>query len=125
MFAATRIGHRESMETDELTRTRIAKNQVTFREANERIERAAGTIGLDGVIPFICECADAGCTQIVPIALDAYTDIRRSPRRFLNAPGHEALAVGSGAAVVVAHEDGYVVVDKIGIAGEIAEEAAG
>jgi hypothetical protein len=48
--------------------------------------------------------------------------VRRHPRRFFNAPGHEALSVESGAAVVVERKDHYVLVDKIDLAGEIAAE---
>jgi len=113
------------METGALTQTRIAENQATFREANERIESTADAIHLDVDIPFICECAEETCTQLVPLSLEAYEEIRAHPRRFFNAPGHEELSVENGAGVVVARKEGYVLVDKVGIAGEVAAERHG
>jgi hypothetical protein len=110
------------MKTDTLTQARIAENQATFREANEQIESTADAIHLDVDVPFICECAEPTCTQIVPLSLEVYEEIRSHPRRFFNVPGHQDVSVRNGAGVVVAREEGYVLVDKVGIAGELAEE---
>jgi hypothetical protein len=41
------------MQTD-IAQERIALNQSTFREANERIEGAADKMALVGPVPFIC-----------------------------------------------------------------------
>lgn len=112
----------EPMGAEPLSRERIALNQSTFRHENERIEATAETMALLGRVPFICECADAECAEIVRLTLDEYEAVREHPRRFFNFPGHEALAVRSGAAVVVANQGDYVLVDKIGIAGDIADE---
>jgi hypothetical protein len=105
---------------DELTLERLARNQATFRGANERIVAAAGEIGAGAqAVPFICECADPGCTQVLPIDLAEYVAVRRHPRRFLHAQGHED---GLGEPLEV--HRGYVVVEKTGLAGDIAEELA-
>jgi hypothetical protein len=105
---------------DELTLERLARNQVTFREANQRIVAAAGEIGVrTQSVPFICECADPACTQVLPIDLADYEAVRRNPRRFLHANGHDD---GLGEAVEL-HED-YVVVEKRGLAGEIVDRLA-
>jgi hypothetical protein len=98
---------------------RIALNQATFREANERINAAAGVYAVDIPVPFICECADPTCAEIVRLALSEYEEIRADSRHFLNVPGHQARA--QGAAVVVAERQGYVIAEKKGHAGEIAE----
>jgi hypothetical protein len=110
------------METDELTQVRIALNQSTFRDANERIDQAAEAMALDGAVPFICECPDRACVEIVQLRLEIYEAVREHPRRFFNAPGHEQTSLDAGAAVVVETLPDYVVLDKIGEAGEIAEE---
>jgi hypothetical protein len=110
------------MAPEDLTQVRIGENQSTFREANEKIERAAERFGLDDRIPFICECADRSCTAIVRLDPGTYEVIRRDPRRFFNVRGHEALSVENGAGVVVDERDDYTVVEKIGIAGEVAAE---
>ena len=105
-----------------LSDERIALNQSTFRRANEKIELAADKVQLIGPVPFICECADRTCTEIVRLSLDEYESVRDNPRVFFNAPGHEILAVSAGAAQVRARHDNYVVVEKTGLAGQIAEQ---
>ena len=104
---------------DRLMEERIARNDATFRDANERISAAAGVYGADMPVPFICECADPTCSAIVRLELDQYEEIRADSRHFLNIPGHQASA--QGAAVVVAERDGYVIVEKVGHAGTVAE----
>jgi hypothetical protein len=102
------------------TEERIARNDAAFRDANERIEQAAAEIGVaNGPLPFICECADRECTEIVLLELDEYAAIRANPRWFLAVPGHERRA--GGAAKIVESHDGYDVVEKVGHAGEVAE----
>jgi hypothetical protein len=78
-------------------------------------------MGLEGPVPFICECAEETCMAIVRLTMSAYEDVRQRPRRFFNAPGHEALSVNAGAATVVERLPTHVIVDKIGQAGEVAE----
>jgi hypothetical protein len=108
--------------TDVMTQQRVAENEVIFRDANERIDAAGEKLAIRGPVPFICECGDRTCTQIVRLMPDAYANIREDPRRFFTVPGHESIAVDTNAGVVVARENGYVIVEKIGAAAEIAEE---
>jgi hypothetical protein len=108
------------VSADDLTQIRIAENQSRFRTANESIEAAAEDFGFKGAVPFICECPDRECTEIVSLDAPVYEEIRRHPRRFFNAPGHEALSLENGAGVLVEERDGYVLVDKVGAAGEVA-----
>src|SRR4051812_33429331 len=98
---------------------RVAKNDATFRSANEKIERRAHEIAVE-VVPFICECADPGCMEIVRLTLDEYEEIRAVPTHFLNAPGHEAAAGPHGR--VFAERAGYVIVEKLGEAARIVRE---
>ena len=100
---------------DELSEERIARNNATFRDANEHIGAAAGAYGIDSPIPFICECADAQCSAIVRLTLVQYEEVRADSRHFLNIPGHQ------DAAEVVAERDGYVIVEKVGRAGDIVD----
>jgi len=103
---------------DGLTDERMARNNTTFRDANEHISAAAGVYGIDSPVPFICECADARCSEIVRLTLEEYEEIRAHSRHLFHVPGHENAA---GAAQVVARRDGYVIVEKLGRAGEIVE----
>jgi hypothetical protein len=98
---------------------RVAQNDATFREANERIERVAEDAGVE-LVPFICECADERCTDLVTLSLDQYEHVRRDSKLFLNVPGHEASAMGW--AEVVERHEGFVVVAKVGEAAELAED---
>src|SRR4051812_18188624 len=115
--------HGTDQSTAGLSAERIGRNDAIFRNANEGISEVAEAEQIDGPLPFICECADPACREIVLIAAEEYTAIRNDPRWFLNVPGHEAAAQGWGQ--VVQRHDGYVVVEKIGPAGEVAEQLDG
>jgi hypothetical protein len=104
---------------DRLIEERIAKNNAIFREANEQISAAAGVYQVDMPIPFLCECPAPTCREIVRLELEEYEAIRADSRRFLNVPGHHDAA--QEAAVVVEERDGYVIIEKVGRAGEIVE----
>jgi hypothetical protein len=104
---------------DRLVEERIARNDAAFRRANERISAAAETYGVDIPVPFVCECADPECSEVVRLKLEAYEEIRTDSRRFFHVPGHRDAEGTAG--VVVAERDGYVIVEKTGHAAEIAE----
>ncbi|MDX6447815.1 MAG: hypothetical protein QOD08_278 [Gaiellaceae bacterium] len=99
---------------------RVARNDATFREANEHIAERADAYGVDGLIPFICECAEETCTEIVRLTPDEYAHVRSDGAHFLNEHGHVASA-GPHAHVVEEHER-YTIVEKVGRAGEIVRE---
>jgi hypothetical protein len=104
------------------TEERKARNDAIFREANEQIRAAVDAHGPPmEQLPFICECADESCTDIIRVPLEKYRAVREHPRQFLVAPGHEE---DDGAVAVVEREPGYVVVEKTGRAGEVAEQLA-
>ncbi len=106
-------------QPDRLTEERVARNDARFRRANEQIEEAAYELDQDGLLPFLCECADLACTQVVELSLGEYEAVRADSRHFLNAPGHEVAGRGTGA--VVQRNDRFVVYEKRGHAGEVAE----
>jgi hypothetical protein len=97
---------------------RVAENQARFREANEDINAIARQADLPR-IPFVCECANPRCVEILRLSRAEYEAIRADGRRFLNAPDHDAAALGW--AVVVERRPDFVVVEKIGEAGQISE----
>jgi hypothetical protein len=67
---------------------RRAKNEALFRDVNERIAESADSLEVDK-IEFVCECADPGCTERVPVTLAEYERVRAKPTTFLLAPGHD------------------------------------
>ena len=95
---------------------RVAKNEVLFREVNERIRELAPD---DGPTEFLCECGDAGCVESVSLSTGQYEEVRRDPARFFIRPGHEVPDIED----VVEEADGFLVVAKRqGTPAEIAEE---
>jgi hypothetical protein len=101
---------------------RIGRNDSIFRDANEAIAEVAEDGRSDGPVPFICECAEPTCKELVLLTLDEYRQVRSDPRWFVNAVGHDVAARGWGE--VIAKTDGHVVVQKTGRAGEVAAEMA-
>lgn len=98
---------------------RLARNEVLFRSVNERIEQIATSSGIDDhVFEFFCECSNAGCTLLLPMTVSAYEEVRRDPRHFVVAPGHELPEIET----VVERRRDYQVVRKHGeAAGYVAE----
>jgi hypothetical protein len=96
---------------------RAARNEVLFREANEKLESKRQELDIGGPTPFLCECGDPDCTELIRLSLEEYEHVRSSANRFLIATGHYALN-----AVTTEEHPGYVIVEKYGIAGRIAEE---
>jgi hypothetical protein len=103
-----------------LSEERIARNDAIFRDANDQIERAAHEHDVHEGVPFLCECADERCTEIVRLSLAEYEKVRADPTHFVNAPGHHLPF--ADAVRVIAQRDGYNVVEKLGRAAEVAEE---
>lgn len=99
---------------------RVGLNDATFRQANESISDAAEAQGMMNEIPFLCECAEERCTEIVRLSHDEYEHIRRNGTDFLNAIGHEVAAGPYGEVIERNHR--YVVVRKKGQAAEIVED---
>jgi hypothetical protein len=99
------------MFVSEHTIARIQRNNRVFRGANEQIKAAAETYEHDlQQIPFLCECPVEDCVEVVRLTEDDYRAVRANSRYFFTAPGHEQAERPVGR--VVAHRDGYVVVEK-------------
>ena len=99
---------------------RAARNEALFREVNENIARLEERYGDSVQAVFICECSSALCTEHVSMDEAAYRRVREHPRQFLVLPGHVDEAFES----VVETHPGYLIVEKTGVAGEIAEQAS-
>lgn len=94
---------------------RAARNEALFRRVNERLEEineAFGPITEHG--EFVCECADAACSEQIQLTLVAYEAVRRVPTQFIVKPRHE---LPDDERIIEEHPD-YLVVQKIGHAGE-------
>lgn len=108
----------------DVTADRAARNQSAFREANEQLEARAEAIGVtQSGLPFICECPDPACTSVTLLSVADYEHIRSRGSWFLTVPGHETCVLdGVRIARVVARNDAYSLMEKVGGAAETAEE---
>jgi hypothetical protein len=73
-----------------------AENEAAFREVNERIEMAA--IELDPPlerVPFLCECDDVSCREIIPLTLEEYERVRSDGAVLSSCPGIRTAARSS------------------------------
>jgi hypothetical protein len=96
---------------------RAAQNEVLFREANEKLENKRQELEIDGRTPFLCECGDPACTELIRLSLEEYEHVRSQPNWFLVANAHAGAENG-----VKEQYEGHVIVKKVGVAAEIAEE---
>jgi hypothetical protein len=92
---------------------------VLFRTVNEAIEQQAIKFGGLDDYEFICECSSTGCLDRIKLTLRQYEGVRQAGTRFFVAPGHQNIEVE----LVVASEPLFLVVEKDGAAGVIAELA--
>ena len=99
-----------------LSEERAARNESLFREVNEQVEEL--TAPGSGVGMFVCECSDTDCMERVRVPIEVYETVRQHGRRFLVRPGHEG-----GFERVVEEADGYVIVEKEGDAGRLADRS--
>lgn len=66
---------------------RLARNEVLFREVNERIEEVASAD--NGMFEFLCECGVAECTEVVRMTVAEYEAVRADSATFALVRGHE------------------------------------
>jgi hypothetical protein len=97
---------------------RAARNEALFREVNENIARLEERHGQTEEPVYICECANAGCTDQIAVDLQTYTRVRQEPRFFFVRPGHEDPQLER----VVERHSRYLIVEKTGAAGQVAEQ---
>jgi len=102
-------------ESDHLSSERAARNEALFRRVNERVEELNEAFEpiLDEA-EFFCECADMDCMEKIRMTLPEYEALRDVSTQFVVRRGH---LVPDEERVVV-ERAGYVVVEKLGLAGE-------
>jgi hypothetical protein len=96
---------------------KAARNQVVFREVNERIAELTGLFNETGVNLFICECSDPACTESLEVSAGEYEAVRADGARFLVLSGHQIPELER----VVDGNGRFLVVETIGQAAEIAQ----
>jgi hypothetical protein len=105
---------------DDRRKERIAKNEVSFRQINERLSQGLQQVPNNpALLEFICECGNQTCDQHVQLSLSEYEQVRRDSRRFAVLPGH----IIPDAERLVASNDRFDVVEKLGVAADLADAA--
>jgi hypothetical protein len=84
----------------------LERSEERFRKANERLKSRLGELALFDRVPFVCECADGECLDVVEVTMAEYESVRARARAYLVAPGHDSRLDGA----VVERTDRYVVV---------------
>jgi hypothetical protein len=89
---------------------RIGRNEVLFRDVNERLrELGEGFSLVSEESEFVCECGNSSCAERVRMTLAAYEEVRSDPKRFFVVKGHEMLDYER----IVDDRENYLVVEKL------------
>ena len=94
---------------------RVGANQDLFRQVNRKV----ASFG-NGHVPYlelVCECSATDCHEHVQLTSEEFEAVRDNPRYFAVHPGH----VDGRFEHVVASNERFVLVEKVGEAGEVAE----
>lgn len=94
-----------------------ARNQVVFREVNQRIAELSALRNDLGFNLLICECSDPACAVALEVTYAEYEAVRADPRRFVVLAGHEIPTIER----IVDGNARFLVVEKVGAAAEVAE----
>ncbi|SRR6266567_7042349 len=101
----------------DLRRTRAAKNQSIFRAVNQRIEEISEGFDLAAeMLDFVRECMHESCHERLKLTRGEYEAVRRVPTHLALKPGHEIAGRGD----IVESNDRFIVVAKLGVAGQTA-----
>ena len=102
---------------------RSAKNESIFRAVNEQIRTISEgfSVADEGdPVSFVCECSKPDCVAAVWATLGEYLAVRARPDQFLILAEH----LDPDQERIVTRTDRFAVVEKLGLAGELAEEDA-
>ena len=89
---------------DDVTRKRLEHNEAVFRAINNQIDDGANGRARE----YVCECADATCTETIRLSHEEYATVRADAKRYVLIPTHEV----EGLEDVVRREPDHLVVEK-------------
>jgi hypothetical protein len=95
-----------------------ARNEATFRLANEGLEQKAAELGFgEAPTPYLCECEDPACTRVIELRREQYEAVRVDPKRFVMVSGHQEADDR-----VIEEQADFTVIEKDGEEGELVAE---
>ena len=96
----------------------LGANEALVRDVNETVAEVAEMRGPEESVEVLCECADTFCAESITLTCVEYEGVRAVSDHFLVKPGHVLPDIER---VVERHAD-YWIIEKLGEAGELAEE---
>jgi hypothetical protein len=98
---------------------RRAKNEAAFRDANEGLVAKAAELGLsDERTPYLCECEDETCIEIIRLTRAEYEEVRADPKSFVVETGHHQPTYDN----VIRENAEFTIIQKTGEEGELVAE---
>ena len=83
------------------------RNQLLFREVNQRIREVSDGWGRDGVVEFLCECGHEECVATFALTEAQFDGLLGNEDRFVLASEHRSEANGHR---ILAEYDDFLVV---------------
>jgi hypothetical protein len=106
---------------DDASKRKLAANEALAREVNERVgEVGAAWFADEEAIEFVCECSRTTCDGRIHLRRSELEQVRSSPVRFAIIRAHVVEEIEC----VVGEAGDAVVVEKLGVGREVAEENA-
>ena len=87
---------------------RIAHNEAIFRVGNERMNEWEERHEDGRLERYLCECANAECSDKIELTKSQYEYVRSESRWFVVKPGHETPDVET----VIDRHDGWYLIEK-------------
>jgi hypothetical protein len=97
------VGNRPQMGISD---QRALENELRFKRANEEIDERRRELELGGRTPYICECEDERCIELIRLTVEEYGEVRSGHGQFLVSDGHRTRGT------TVEERDGYRIVVK-------------
>jgi hypothetical protein len=99
---------------DEAQRT--AQREVISKDVNDKLVEGLG-IEADGTVSVLCECGSDGCDEWLSVSAQDYAATQDDDTLFVVAVGHERPEFER----IVERNTAYLVIEKVGRAGEEAD----
>lgn len=96
---------------------RVIKNEMLFRQVNERIEDVSELVPDGDLLEFLCECGEESCLERIELTRGEYEAVRHVPTRFATVPEHGHRDFER----VVERFERYDVIEKVGESEDVAE----
>jgi hypothetical protein len=98
---------------DSLSESRLAKNEVVFRQANEQVQKfmqaqVTDSKEKENKLHFYCECSNTDCRERIILTPTQYGRLHKNSSQFVMKPGHSVAEVER----VIRSTSKYEVVEK-------------